>query len=276
MTSSAKGTCAEQHSLLATQDGDVSCAASATIFTSLLFPSLFAQLRNINTILYRTDDLNTAPFLWSQRPRHFIKHISLFIMPCNYTASRPVINSYLQTIELAYLRDLAPNQLNDLCDQCVWQPAPAAKGSTAERKDKTNLLAWIARNMPELKHPSLKMETQALLERSITLRRLESGEAGEDAVQIKQEDGELLNEHPDTKPLRCSSSSKKQRVQDQQLVSPHTCLWTQEVSDVSRRQISSGGEDRVVHDLHGTASSSQLVSCILSVVRVHVSVISSN
>ncbi|KAK4608870.1 hypothetical protein CLAFUW4_14831 [Fulvia fulva] len=109
-------------------------------------------------------------------------------MPCDYTASLPAIQRYLQhTIELAYLRDLTSSQLNDLYDQCVWKLPVASKGSDAERKDKVNLVAWILRNMPTLKHPELKMPTKALLDGSMALRLSEVGAASQDQVQIKAE-----------------------------------------------------------------------------------------
>ncbi|KAF2160053.1 hypothetical protein M409DRAFT_29503 [Zasmidium cellare ATCC 36951] len=83
----------------------------------------------------------------------------------DYAASKPVIQSFLNDIRLDYLVHLEPGQLNALYSLLDWiNPAD-------ELRNKTLLLAWIARHFPELKHPVKKMATQTLLTQSMQKKK---------------------------------------------------------------------------------------------------------
>lgn len=72
-------------------------------------------------------------------------------------------------MQLDALCHLTAYQLNEVYDQLDW----AAASNEEEESNKSKLIAWILRNMPELKHPTRRMQTKQLIEASMALRGVE-------------------------------------------------------------------------------------------------------
>ncbi|EME77024.1 uncharacterized protein MYCFIDRAFT_200805 [Pseudocercospora fijiensis CIRAD86] len=89
-------------------------------------------------------------------------------MPCDYKASRPALANFAHTMT-TYINHLSPKDFNQLYDLLAWTP-PLPHTPAEEERNKRNLLSWIMRNYPELRHPTEKMPTTALLHGSMRLR----------------------------------------------------------------------------------------------------------
>ncbi|KXS93404.1 hypothetical protein AC579_2650 [Pseudocercospora musae] len=89
-------------------------------------------------------------------------------MPCDYKASRPALANFAHSMT-TYINHLSPKDFNEVYDLLVWTP-PLPHTPAEEMRNKRNLLSWIMRNYPELRHPTESMPTKALLDASMRLR----------------------------------------------------------------------------------------------------------
>ncbi|EME77126.1 uncharacterized protein MYCFIDRAFT_200799 [Pseudocercospora fijiensis CIRAD86] len=104
-------------------------------------------------------------------------------MPCNYKApaSQAAFDNFAHAFSGSYINDISGSQLNSLYDALVWSP-PLPHTQAEEERNKRNLLAWIARNHPELSNPGQRMPTKAILDASMQLRTSNSDDVAGGAL----------------------------------------------------------------------------------------------
>ncbi|KAI5357374.1 hypothetical protein Slin14017_G122200 [Septoria linicola] len=95
-------------------------------------------------------------------------------MPGNRRESKPIVQHFFEAYsDLVFLPGMTGSQLNALYDKVIR--SPPAVNETEEMRDKRSPIAWIQRNMAELKDANgRRMPNQALIEESMKLRSTEA------------------------------------------------------------------------------------------------------